>query len=36
MATHKFDATIKFVTFAGEEQGLFGSTFFANQASSRA
>jgi Zn-dependent M28 family amino/carboxypeptidase len=27
MATHKFDATIKFVTFAGEEQGLFGSTF---------
>jgi Peptidase family M28 len=32
MATHKFDATIKFVTFAGEEQGLFGSTFFANQA----
>lgn len=32
MAPHKFDATIKFVTFAGEEQGLFGSTFFANQA----
>jgi hypothetical protein len=32
MATHKFDATIKFVTFTGEEQGLFGSTFFANQA----
>jgi Peptidase family M28/Fibronectin type III domain len=32
MATHKFDATIKFVTFAGEEQGLFGSTFFAEQA----
>jgi len=32
MATHRFDATIKFVTFAGEEQGLFGSTFFANQA----
>jgi Peptidase family M28 len=32
MATHEFDATIKFVTFAGEEQGLFGSTFFANQA----
>src|SRR5262245_47286528 len=32
MATHRFDATIKFVTFTGEEQGLFGSTFFANQA----
>jgi len=32
MATHKFDATIKFVAFDGEEQGLFGSTFFANQA----
>jgi len=32
MATHEFDATIKFVTFAGEEQGLFGSTFFAAQA----
>ena len=32
MATHEFDATVKFVTFAGEEQGLFGSTFFANQA----
>ena len=32
MATHRFDATIKFVTFAGEEQGLFGSTFFANSA----
>src|SRR5262249_19052392 len=30
MATHKFDATIKFVTFAGEEEGLFGSTRFAN------
>src|SRR5262249_1289334 len=32
MATHKFDATIKFVTFAGEEEGLFGSTKFANDA----
>src|SRR5436190_16104636 len=32
MATHRFDATIKFVTFAGEEQGLFGSTYFAEQA----
>jgi hypothetical protein len=32
MATHEFDATIKFVTFAGEEQGTFGSVFFAAQA----
>jgi hypothetical protein len=32
MATHEFDATIKFVTFAGEEQGLFGSTYYATQA----
>jgi len=32
MATHHFDATIKFVTFAGEEQGTFGSVFFAAQA----
>jgi acetylornithine deacetylase/succinyl-diaminopimelate desuccinylase-like protein len=32
MATHTFEATIKFVTFAGEEQGLFGSAFVANQA----
>jgi hypothetical protein len=32
MATHQFDATIKFVAFDGEEQGLFGSTFFANDA----
>jgi hypothetical protein len=32
MSKHSFDATIKFVAFDGEEQGLFGSTFFANQA----
>jgi len=32
MATHSFDATIVFAVFAGEEQGLFGSTFYANQA----
>ncbi|HEY7196805.1 MAG TPA: M28 family metallopeptidase [Gaiellaceae bacterium] len=32
MATHEFDATIKFAVFSGEEQGLFGSTFFAEQA----
>jgi hypothetical protein len=32
MAKHRFDATIKFVAFAGEEQGLLGSTYFAEQA----
>src|SRR5215470_4817154 len=32
MSQHRFDATIKFVAFDGEEQGLFGSTFFANDA----
>jgi Peptidase family M28 len=32
MSRHELDATIKFVAFAGEEQGLFGSTFFAQQA----
>jgi hypothetical protein len=32
MATHHFDATIVFVAFAGEEQGLFGSTHYANTA----
>jgi len=32
MATHHFDATIKFVAFDGEEQGTFGSAFFAAQA----
>jgi hypothetical protein len=32
MATHEFDATIVFVAFAGEEQGVFGSTYFAEQA----
>jgi Peptidase family M28/Fibronectin type III domain len=32
MARHELDATIKFVAFTGEEQGLFGSTFFAEQA----
>jgi hypothetical protein len=32
MAKHRFDATIKFVAFAGEEQGLLGSAFFAEQA----
>ena len=32
MAPRHFDATIKFVAFAGEEQGLLGSTYFAEQA----
>jgi len=32
MATHKFDATIIFMAVAGEEQGLLGSTYFAEQA----
>jgi hypothetical protein len=32
MATHRFDASIVFALFAGEEQGVYGSTFYANQA----
>ena len=32
MATRKFDATIVFMAVAGEEQGLFGSTYYAEQA----
>jgi peptidase M28-like protein len=32
MAKRQFDATIVFMAVAGEEQGLFGSTFFARQA----
>ncbi len=32
MAPHKFDATIVFMAVAGEEQGLYGSTYFAKQA----
>ncbi len=32
MAQYKFDATIVFMTVAGEEQGLLGSTYFAEQA----
>ena len=32
MATHRFDATIVFMAVAGEEQGLFGSEHFAEQA----
>jgi hypothetical protein len=32
MASHPAKATIEFVLFDGEEQGLYGSGFFANQA----
>lgn len=32
MAKYKFDATIVFMAVAGEEQGLVGSTYFAEQA----
>ena len=32
MSTRKFDATIIFMAVAGEEQGLLGSTYFAEQA----
>jgi len=32
MAKYKFEATIIFMTVAGEEQGLLGSTYFAEQA----
>lgn len=35
MAKYKFDATIVFMTVAGEEQGLLGSTYFAEQAKQR-
>ncbi len=31
MAKYKFDATIVFMAVAGEEQGLLGSTYFAEQ-----
>ena len=32
MARHRFDATLVFLTVAGEEQGLYGSTGFAEDA----
>jgi Peptidase family M28/Fibronectin type III domain len=32
MAKRKFEATIVFMAVAGEEQGLFGSTYYAEQA----
>ena len=32
MSKKRYDATIIFMTVAGEEQGLFGSTYFANSA----
>jgi hypothetical protein len=35
MATHKFDATIVFMTVPGEEQGLLGATYYAEQAKNK-
>ena len=35
MSKYKFDATIIFLTVAGEEQGLTGSTYFAKQAAEK-
>ena len=35
MARHKFDATLIFMTVAAEEQGLYGSGHFAQQAKAR-
>jgi Peptidase family M28 len=35
MSRHKFEKTIVFVAFAGEELGLVGSTLYANQAKER-
>ncbi len=32
MSTRSFDATIVFMAVAGEEQGLYGSTYYASQA----
>ena len=36
MSKYKFDATIVFMTVPGEEQGLLGSTYFAEQAKKNA
>lgn len=36
MSKYKFDATIIFMAVAGEEQGLLGSTYFAEQAKQKA
>ena len=35
MSQYKFEKTIVFITFAGEEIGLIGSTLYANQAKAR-
>lgn len=35
MSQHKFDATLVFMTVAAEEQGLYGSTYYAAQAKAR-
>lgn len=36
MSKHKFDATIIFMAVPGEEQGLLGATYFAEQAKQKA
>lgn len=36
MSKNKYDATIIFMTVAGEEQGLLGATYFAEQAKQKA
>lgn len=36
MSKHKFDATIVFMSVPGEEQGLLGATYFAEQAKQKA
>ena len=35
MSKYKFDATIIFMTVPGEEQGLLGATYFAEQAKTK-
>ena len=35
MSKRKFDASVVFMTVAGEEQGLYGSTYFARQAAEK-
>jgi len=35
MSKYRFDATVIFVAFAGEEEGLFGSSWFAQEASKK-
>ena len=35
MSKHKFDATIVFMAVPGEEQGLLGATYYAEQAKAK-